>query len=280
VAAGGGVSNGKRPAFQFYPKDWREDLALQSCSLAAQGLWINMMCLMHAGTPYGHLAVNGHPMADADASRLLGVSLAEYRRLVKELETKGVPGRDSGEVLFSRRMVRDEHIRAVRASSGSLGGQATKDRFAQANPPANGTANGHQSAQQSVAAATADAGAVVWKEGAGGNHEAEVRESLPPDSRDAFEGMLRAAHSPIALVNELHKIGTGHQIHGATWTHLGAALRDLVLTGNGRPSGRAIRSFVQTAMAEASAPSNGIKLPKVQVDEYAAASAKFRAEGR
>ena len=29
----------KRPAFQFYPSDWRKDMALQSCSVAARGLW-------------------------------------------------------------------------------------------------------------------------------------------------------------------------------------------------------------------------------------------------
>jgi len=34
------TSASKRPAFQFYPGDWRRDTALQSVSLAARGLWI------------------------------------------------------------------------------------------------------------------------------------------------------------------------------------------------------------------------------------------------
>ncbi|PJX23863.1 hypothetical protein CAP48_12370 [Advenella sp. S44] len=34
----------------------------KSCSLAARGLWHEMMCLMHESEPYGHMAVNGKPM--------------------------------------------------------------------------------------------------------------------------------------------------------------------------------------------------------------------------
>lgn len=48
----------KRPAFQFYPGDWLRSTDLRSCSVGARGLWIDMICLMHEGTPYGHLKVN------------------------------------------------------------------------------------------------------------------------------------------------------------------------------------------------------------------------------
>jgi hypothetical protein len=49
----------KRPAFQWYPGDWRRDTALQSCSIAARGLWVEMLNLMHDGEPYGHLTAGG-----------------------------------------------------------------------------------------------------------------------------------------------------------------------------------------------------------------------------
>lgn len=35
------------PWLKFYPTDWRSDPALKMCSLAARGLWIEMIALMH-----------------------------------------------------------------------------------------------------------------------------------------------------------------------------------------------------------------------------------------
>lgn len=45
----------RRPSFQFYPSDWRNDAGLKLCSMGARGLWIEMICIMHASEPYGHL---------------------------------------------------------------------------------------------------------------------------------------------------------------------------------------------------------------------------------
>lgn len=112
----------KRPAFQFYPADWRKDAALQSCDVAARGMWLEMMCVMHECVPYGHLTVNGGAMSDAQAARLCGVELREYRRLLAELDRAGVPGRTAEGVIYSRRMVRDEEVRNKRANGGHAGG--------------------------------------------------------------------------------------------------------------------------------------------------------------
>ena len=57
----------KRPAFQFYPGDWRKDVQLRSCSVAARGLWIDLLCVAHECEPYGHLMINGRPMTPAQA---------------------------------------------------------------------------------------------------------------------------------------------------------------------------------------------------------------------
>lgn len=112
----------KRPSFQFYPADWRTDSALQSCSLAARGLWHEMLCLMHECEPYGHLAVNGKPMKPAQVARLVGISEREYQKLLAELMDAGVPSLSQEGCIYSRRMVRDEHIRNVRAEAGKKGG--------------------------------------------------------------------------------------------------------------------------------------------------------------
>ncbi|WP_066735688.1 hypothetical protein [Cupriavidus sp. D384] len=113
----------KRPAFQFYPADWRKDTALQGCSLLARGLWHEMLCLMHECEPYGHLSVNGKPMKPAQVARLVGISEKEYQRVLAELIDAGVPSiADDGSV-YSRRMVRDEQIREARAAGGKAGSE-------------------------------------------------------------------------------------------------------------------------------------------------------------
>jgi hypothetical protein len=112
----------KRPAFQWYPSDWRKDNELQSCSIAARGLWHELLGIMHECTPYGHLTVDGRPASDAASARLCHVELREFKKLLAELEGAGVPSRTEAGILYSRRMVRDEHIRNVRAEAGKLGG--------------------------------------------------------------------------------------------------------------------------------------------------------------
>jgi hypothetical protein len=112
----------KRPAFQFYPADWRKDSALQSCSGMARGLWIEMMCVMHECEPYGHMSINGNALAEAQAARMVGFAVSEYRKALAELGAAGVFSRSASGVIYCRRMVKDESIRNLRADAGRLGG--------------------------------------------------------------------------------------------------------------------------------------------------------------
>lgn len=111
----------KRPAFQFYPADWRKDAELQSCSMTARGLWHEAMCIMHECEPYGELRVNGKPMTIAQLARLVGMTLPECKRAMEELEAAGVPSQTEDGAIYSRRMVKDEQLRAVRAAGGNDG---------------------------------------------------------------------------------------------------------------------------------------------------------------
>lgn len=113
----------KRPSFQFYPADWRKDAALQSCSIAARGLWVEMMCIAHECEPYGHLVVNGKPMTEAQIGRLSGISERETKKLIAELSESGVMSRTDDGTIFSRRMVRDEEVREKRAAGGIAGAE-------------------------------------------------------------------------------------------------------------------------------------------------------------
>lgn len=96
----------KRPWLKFYPSDWRSDPRLRMCSLAARGLWIDLMSYMHEGEPYGHLTINGaKPKLDQIAS-LVGRPLREVEKAFAEIVSLGVCSSEGGSIL-SRRMVRD-----------------------------------------------------------------------------------------------------------------------------------------------------------------------------
>lgn len=102
----------KLPSFSFYPGDWLRD-NVSGCSMAAQGLWLRMMLVMHDSERYGYFCSNGVAIPDETAARRTGcASVDEYRTLLAELERQSVPSRTSDGILFSRRMVRDHKKRS------------------------------------------------------------------------------------------------------------------------------------------------------------------------
>jgi len=112
----------KRPSFQFYPADWLRDTALRTCSVGARGLWIDMICFMHEGAPYGHLKVGNKVILPSNLAGMVGATLLETEGWLAELESGGVFERTEEGCILSRRMIRDENLRNLRASGGKLGG--------------------------------------------------------------------------------------------------------------------------------------------------------------
>lgn len=112
----------ERPFLQLYPQDWRGDETLRICSLAARGLWMECMCLMHFATPYGHLLVNGKPVTETQLSALVGCPQDQISALLAELENAGVSSKTRDGVIYSRRMTRDARKRANAKKNGRLGG--------------------------------------------------------------------------------------------------------------------------------------------------------------
>ncbi len=112
----------KRPSFQFYPSDWLRDTALRSCSTGARGLWIDMICYMHEGNPYGHLKVGDKVILAHNLARMVGETLDVVEGWLNELKLAGVYDLTTDGVIFSRRMIRDENLRNIRALGGKLGG--------------------------------------------------------------------------------------------------------------------------------------------------------------
>lgn len=112
----------KNPWLKFYPTDWRSDEQLRNCSIAARGLWIEMLCLMHRASPYGHLIINGEVLTDAQLAIQTGTPSEQIPALVGELEKAGVFSRTGKGAIYSRKMVRDEKKANVNAKNGQNGG--------------------------------------------------------------------------------------------------------------------------------------------------------------
>lgn len=133
------------PSSIFYWKDYENDESLRISSLAAQGLWMRLLCIAAKADPYGYILVNGFHLEATGAARLAGVTEGEAQSLLQELERNGVFSRDRKGRMFSRRMVRDAALRAKAQKNGAKGGnpalgvsagkQKVKDGLV--NPPDN-----------------------------------------------------------------------------------------------------------------------------------------------
>lgn len=112
----------KTPSFQFYPADWLKDPALRSVSLEAKGAWIDLLCFMFNSEKRGFLVNASGPLSVNQIARYLGEPVRRTKRILSELDGAGVSATDDTGAIYSKRMVRDEHIRQVRRESGALGG--------------------------------------------------------------------------------------------------------------------------------------------------------------
>lgn len=111
-----------KPWLKFYPSDWRGEPRLRMCSLAARGLWIDLISYMHEGEPYGHLTIDGAaPDLDGIAA-LVGRPKTEVGKALSELEGKRVFSKTEEGVIYSRRMVRDKAKAEVDHQYGKRGG--------------------------------------------------------------------------------------------------------------------------------------------------------------
>lgn len=118
-------SKKKLKFIQLYTSDWRSDPCLRMCSIAARGLWIEIMCLMNEAEPYGHLIVNGVAPNDTQLSMLTATPGDQLPDLIAELEAQGVFSRNGKGVIYSRRMTRDEKKRRTSQKNGRNGGNPT-----------------------------------------------------------------------------------------------------------------------------------------------------------
>jgi hypothetical protein len=115
----------KNPWMKFYPADWRADPALRSCTIAARGLWIEMLAIMHEAEPYGSLLIKTRRVDKKQLSGLANVPEKECTVLLLELEGMGVFERDDDGTIYSRRMRRDAAKKEKAVEDGKRGGNPT-----------------------------------------------------------------------------------------------------------------------------------------------------------
>ncbi|MGX1096530.1 hypothetical protein [Amorphus sp. MBR-141] len=113
------------PWGKFFWNDWETDPALRLCSLAAQGLWMRVLCVCAKANPKGYLVAAGRSLSPADMARLVGSSEQEIETLLSELASNGVFSRDAKGRIYSRRMVRDEKKSRIARKNGKEGGNPT-----------------------------------------------------------------------------------------------------------------------------------------------------------
>jgi len=135
------------PWMKFYPTDWRGDQGLRAVSLAARGLWIEMLMIMHECNPYGYLVQGTRPVSTDVLSRMVGASPLEIEPLLAELETAGVFNRtERSGVIYSRRMTKDrQKANKCRKAAKTRWAQPTGSTQEKLRPNGSPNAKGHGS---------------------------------------------------------------------------------------------------------------------------------------
>lgn len=108
---------------KWFWSDWMTDKGLRACSLAARGLWMDMLCIAAEADPPGYVSVNGNGLDAKGIASIVGKPVEEIQPLLDELFHSGVYSVNRSGVIFSRRIIRDEKRRQASAKGGKSGGR-------------------------------------------------------------------------------------------------------------------------------------------------------------
>ena len=131
----------RRPWFYFFPTDWQADANLRVTSLAGQGLWLHMLCLMHGAEPRGHLVMGGEAIGVPRLAKIVGCDTDEAAGLLRELEGNGIFDRTDDGVIVSRKMVRDTAKSLKQSANANARWSRYSDDPVSGNPIGNASGN-------------------------------------------------------------------------------------------------------------------------------------------
>lgn len=207
----------KRPSFQFYPADWLRDTGLRSCSTGARGLWIDMICFMHEGNPYGHLKVGDKVILPENLSRMVGETLEVVNVWLNELKVAGVYDVAEDGSICSRRMIRDENLREIRALGGKKGGnpalisktkvnlednhEVVKEVKQKPTPSSSSSSSSSNKIKNIIVEKPEGVSDVLWM-----SYKELRKQKRAPLTAAAFEGLKREAKSAGMTIAEVFQI--------------------------------------------------------------------------
>lgn len=152
-----------QPYLPLYVQDYLTDEKLNMCSPATQGIYIKIMCVFHKSDTYGGILLKQKDKQNESTclnfalklARLLPFNLPDINNAITELLDENVLQID-GDLLFQKRMVRDNEISEKRANAGKIGGIKTQinnkkqpKKFAKAKTQAN-TENENENENESI----------------------------------------------------------------------------------------------------------------------------------
>lgn len=123
----------KNPSTTFYFNDWENDDKLKACSLAAQGLWMRLLCIAARSPERGIVQIGdlnlSLPDGLAHLALAVGRPLEEIAPLIDELVSSGAASVDRKKRIYNRRMVALAKLSAVRSKAGKKGAEATHGKI-------------------------------------------------------------------------------------------------------------------------------------------------------
>ncbi len=123
---------------KFFWSDCQAEPTLRRCSLAARGLWLDILCLAAQAEPVGFLVQDGKPLDVSQLARNAGAAEDDVAALLAELEREGVFSRDRRGRIYSRRLVREAKLRASGQKTGKRGGNPSLCKATKISPTDNG----------------------------------------------------------------------------------------------------------------------------------------------
>lgn len=112
----------KLPYLQFYPGDWKKDIALQSLDPLSRYVWFECLLLMHDCEERGVLSIGNKPMTDDQIALLIHMDNQTVKACLNTIRENGVCSVREDGAIFSRKMVRQEASHLERVKNGSKGG--------------------------------------------------------------------------------------------------------------------------------------------------------------
>lgn len=119
----------KNPSDTWFYNDWESAKDLKTCSLAAQGLWMRLLCIAAASPERGVVQIGNLNFSLPDGltqiASAVGRPLEEIAPLIDELISSKTADVDRKKRIVNRRMVRASALSAKMSANGKKGAAVT-----------------------------------------------------------------------------------------------------------------------------------------------------------